>query len=45
MKAKIFAPGAFSLWNELTTHATESESNAQAFAGEFQWHHILGGYR
>jgi peptidyl-dipeptidase A len=36
MKAKVFAPGAFLPWNQLTKHATGAELNPQAFAKEFQ---------
>ena len=35
MKEKVFAPGAFLPWNELTKHATGEELNAKAFATEF----------
>jgi peptidyl-dipeptidase A len=35
MKAKVFDPGAFLPWNELTKHATGEELNAKAFAAEF----------
>jgi peptidyl-dipeptidase A len=35
MKAKVFGPGAFLPWNELTKHATGAELNAKAFANEF----------
>jgi peptidyl-dipeptidase A len=35
MKAKVFGPGAFLPWNELTKFATGEELNAKAFAAEF----------
>lgn len=35
MKEKVFGPGAFLPWNELTKHATGEELNARAFAEEF----------
>ncbi|MDZ4659185.1 MAG: M2 family metallopeptidase [Bythopirellula sp.] len=35
MQEKVFAPGAFLPWNELTKHATGEELNAKAFAKEF----------
>lgn len=35
MKAKVFGPGAFLPWNDLTKHATGAELNAKAFANEF----------
>lgn len=35
MKEKVFGPGAFLSWNELTKFATGEELNAKAFAEEF----------
>jgi peptidyl-dipeptidase A len=35
MKEKVFGPGAFLSWNELTKHATGADLNAKAFAAEF----------
>jgi peptidyl-dipeptidase A len=35
MKEKVFGPGAFLPWNELTRFATGEELNAKAFAEEF----------
>ncbi len=35
MKEKVFGPGAFLPWNELTKFATGEELNAKAFAEEF----------
>jgi peptidyl-dipeptidase A len=35
MKAKVFGPGAFLSWNDLTKFATGEELNAKAFAAEF----------
>jgi peptidyl-dipeptidase A len=35
MKEKVFGPGAFLPWNELTEFATGEELNAKAFAAEF----------
>lgn len=35
MKEKVFAPGAYLPWNELTKFATGEKLNAQAFATEF----------
>lgn len=36
MKEKVFDPGAFLPWNELTEHATGQPLNAKAFAAEFK---------